>query len=574
MSLRRLFGLEVPMRDGIGLATDVTLPAEGGPFPAILVRSPYSRVNERIVGWADWFAGCGYAFVAQDVRGRGDSGGRFEPWANELDDGYDAIEWLAGQSFCDGAVGMLGGSYEGWVQWAAASRHPRPLKAMVTSGSPGRWFRDWPYRFGAFFAADYLEWLVRTSGRLVQPVPFPDWSFVVHHHDPRRLDTDSGKPLASWQHALDHDTYDDYWHSLDIDGYEQMDIAVLHVTGWFDACAPGELHHFRQMADRSPARGRHRLVIGPCDHHGAVVTGKVVDGDLDIPPTGAMGMEPMWQGWFDRFLKRPAVGGASGKAPATGASVERPGRAADAGAGAGDDVVTPVVRYFCLGANTWSEADDWPPPEAVETVWYLRSDAVLARAPEDHSKPREYTYDPLRPVLSMTRLHHRERLEWQPRPATLVEDRDDVLGYRSAPLERALTLVGTPRVTLHASSSGRDTDFVASIGYVRADGSCTIIADGILRAAMRSSLERAEPLEPGTVYELEIELDDIALHLAAGEALALFVSSSLSPNYHPNPNTGQGYGGTAPPIAVRQRVLHGSPTPSRLVIDALEEAPR
>jgi putative CocE/NonD family hydrolase len=169
----------------------------------------------------------------------------------------------------------------------------------------------------------------------------------------------------------------------------------------------------------------------------------------------------------------------------------------------------------------------------------------------------------------MSRLHHRQRLEWQPRPAVLVEGRDDVLAYSSAPLEAPITLVGTPVVTLHASSSGRDTDFVASIGYVRADGSCTIVADGILRAAMRSSLERPEPIEPGRVYAFEIEVDDIALHLAAGEALALFVASSLSPNYHPNPNTGEGYGGTAPPVAVRQRVLHGSPTPSRLSVRAL-----
>lgn len=403
MSLRRLFGLASPMRDAAVLVLDVTMPRRDGPFPTILVRTPYERTSERLARWAEWFASAGYAFVAQDVRGRGDSDGTFEPWIQEFDDGYDTIGWIAGQPWCDGSLGMLGGSYEGWVQWSAASRHPAALKAMVTSGSPGRWFRDWPYRFGALFAADYVEWLARTSGRLVQPVPFPDWAFVVGHHEPRRLDADSGRPMAAWQHALDHDSYDDYWHSLDIDGYEQMDVAVLQVTGWWDACSPGEYHHFRLMADRSKATGRHALVVGPFDHHAAVVTGQVVGGDLEIPVSGALGMETMWLDWFDRHL-----------AGARHAGADPAGRPAGAAAAAHE--AWPVVRYFCLGSNAWAESTDWPPAGAVERSWYLTASGGLAAEPEEQSQAREYTYDPLRPVVSMTMLHHRERLEWAPRP--------------------------------------------------------------------------------------------------------------------------------------------------------------
>lgn len=537
MTPGRLFDLRVPMADGVTLSTDVVLPGTAGSWPAILIRTPYSKVNDRILEWADFFADHGYALVAQDVRGRGDSGGDWEPWINEFGDGHDAIEWIAAQPWCTGKVGTLGGSYEAWVQWAAASRHPAHLAAMVTSGSPGRWFRDWPYRFGAFYASDYLEWLNRTAGRVVQPVPFPSWAWLVNHTDLRSLDADTGRPLASWQDALDHSTYDGYWHSLDIGGYDRMDIPVLHLTGWFDGCAPGEYHHFHELRKASPAGHRQALVIGPWDHHAAVVTGLAVEGDLAIGAQGTVDIRLLWERWFARWLK------------------DEP---------AGDD--DAPVRYYSLGANAWRESGTWPPAGSSEHVLYLHADGSLSAEPSQSAATREYEYDPSRPVLSLVSLHNRDRLEWAPRPALLIDGRDDVLRYRTAPVASPLAIAGPVHAVLYAATTGRDTDFVVSLSYVRADGTATIIADGIIRAAMRSSLSEVRLLEPGQIYELDVEVNDIALELARGESLEIVVSSSLAPNYHPNPNTGLGYAGDEPPLVVRQTVYHGGRHSSRLVL--------
>jgi uncharacterized protein len=537
MTPGRLFDVRVPMADGVSLSTDVVLPGTSGAWPAILVRTPYSKVSDRILAWADFFTDYGYALVAQDVRGRGDSDGDWEPWVNEFGDGHDAIEWVAAQPWCTGKVGMLGGSYEGWVQWAAASRHPAHLAAMVTSGSPGRWFRDWPYRFGAFFASDYLEWLNRTAARVVQPVPYPSWAWFVSHSSLRTLDTDTGRPLDSWQAALDHCTYDSYWHSLDITGYEQMDIPVLHLTGWFDACAPGEYHHFRQLRELSPAADKQSLVIGPWDHHAAVVTGLAVEGDLAISAQGTVDLRLIWERWFARWLKGDQVGA--------------------------DDA---AVRYYSLGANVWCTSSDWPPAGSREHVLYLHADGSATTDPAPAEAAREYEYDPARPVLSMLMLHNRDRLEWNPRPAVLIDGREDVLRYRTAPAETPLTIAGPVQAVLYAATTGQDTDFVVSLSYVRADGTATIIADGILRAAMHRSLEEVSLLTPGEIYELDVEVNEIALGLAPGESLEIAISSSLAPNYHPNPNTGLGYADDAPPVVVRQTVYHGGRYPSRLVL--------
>src|SRR5579885_1538110 len=223
---------------------------------------------------------------------------------------------------------------------------------MVTSGSPGRWFRDWPYRFGAFYAADYLEWLNRTSDRVVQPVPFPSWGWAARHQNLRTLDTDTGRPMKRWQEALDHNTYDEYWHSLDIGGYESVDVPVLHMTGWFDACAPGQYHHFAHMTRLSPSKHLQSLIVGPWDHGGAVVTGKAVGGDLDVGAKGSVGLAQYWVPWFDRFLK-----------------------------GDVHAQQLPPVTYFVLGTNNWRTATAWPPSEFRELTLYLDGNGSLTDKP-------------------------------------------------------------------------------------------------------------------------------------------------------------------------------------------------
>jgi hypothetical protein len=316
-----------------------------------------------------------------------------------------------------------------------------------------------------------------------------------------------------------------------------MDIPVLHLTGWFDACAAGEYHHFHELRKASPAGHRQALVIGPWDHHAAVVTGIAVAGDLAISAQGTVDIRLLWERWFARWLK------------------DEP---------AGDDGVP--VRYYSLGANAWRESGTWPPAGSSEHVLYLGADGSLSTDPSPVAATREYEYDPARPVLSLMSLHNRDRLEWAPRPAVLIDGRDDVLRYRTTPLASPLAIAGPVHAVLYAASTGRDTDFVVSLGYVRADGTTTIVADGIIRAAMRASLSEIELLNPGEIYELEVEVNDIALELAAGESLEVAVSSSLAPNYHPNPNTGLGYAGEEPGIVVRQTVYHGGPHSSRLVL--------
>ena len=248
---------------------------------------------------------------------------------------------------------------------------------------------------------------------------------------------------------------------------------MLHVTGWFDGCAPGEFHHFHQMRKLSPAAGRQSLLVGPWDHGGAVVTGRAVEGDLAISAQGTVDLRLVWERWFARWLKGEPAGG--------------------------DDA---AVRYYSLGVNEWRESSSWPPAGSNDHVLYLHADGTASTEPAATEATREYDYDPAHPVLSMLMLHNQDRLEWAPRPAVLIDGREDVLRYRTAPVRSPLSIAGPVHAVLYASTTGPDTDFVVSLGYVRADGNTTLIGDGILRAAMRSSLGEVRLLEPGEIYEL------------------------------------------------------------------------
>src|SRR5205085_428765 len=126
--------LSVPMRDGVALSTAIYRPNVEGKYPTILIRTPYKKEIMELKGLHH--ARRGYAVAIQDCRGRFGSPGVWEPFVHEPEDGYDTIEWLARQGWSNGKVGMIGGSYLGWVQWWAASQNPPHLVTIIPNVSP------------------------------------------------------------------------------------------------------------------------------------------------------------------------------------------------------------------------------------------------------------------------------------------------------------------------------------------------------------------------------------------------------------------------------------------------------
>src|SRR5215472_18231896 len=168
--LRHLWGLRVPMRDGVALAADVHLPPEPDirALPTVVIRTPYGRQTLMYTDPAFYLAARGYAVMVQDVRGRGDSDGDFYPFFNnEGPDGFDTVEWAADQPWSSGRIGMMGGSYCAWVQWCAASESPPHLVTMVSSSAAARWMQQVPFHNGVPTLV-HLPWLFALGGRVMQ----------------------------------------------------------------------------------------------------------------------------------------------------------------------------------------------------------------------------------------------------------------------------------------------------------------------------------------------------------------------------------------------------------------------
>ncbi len=545
--VERTFDLRVPMRDGVTLSADLYRPA-GGPdrLPVVLTRTPYLKTGLPLLETACWFAERGYAFMAMDVRGRGDSEGTFEPYVHEGHDGYDAIEWCAGQPWSDGNVGTFGGSYLGRIQWLAALEQPPHLRAMVVLVAPSDPFVETPTGVPSPM---HLCWLHYVSGRVLQPMEAVDWPRVYWHLPLLTMDGETGRSIPRWRDEVHHAGRQAFWEPLYYqDKFDHLAVPVLHISGWYDDEQIGTPLNYRGMRTQAAtpeARASQRLLMGPWDHR--VNTASKL-GEVDFGPQALIDLRGEELRWFDRWLK--------GQAPA---APEAP------------------VRIFVMGANTWRDEADWPLPRTVWTTYYLHSgggansrfgDGRLSTAPPEGEEPADsYRYDPRRPVPFLT-----EPTSSQiggPDDYAAVEQRDDVLVYVTPPLSADLEVTGPVRVELYAASSAPDTDFMAKLVDVWPTGFVQRLTDGMVRARFRAGMDQPALLTPGEITHYTIDCWNTAQVFRAGHRIGLEITSSAFPKYDRNLNTAAPLGQSTEVVVAEQRIYHDTAHPSAIILPVI-----
>ena len=187
--------VRVPMRDGVGLSTDIYRPSGGGPFPTLLLRTIYDNQEPVYIEWTRRFVEAGYAVVMQDCRGRFDSEGQWEPYVHEAEDGYDTQQWIGAQPWCDGNVGMFGVSYPGFAQTQTAPLRSPYVKGIVPIASQQD---NFGYRPGGALALHSSLFFGIIAGRTVHRPGFGllDWDALYSRNCPssRRSTTSSTRP--------------------------------------------------------------------------------------------------------------------------------------------------------------------------------------------------------------------------------------------------------------------------------------------------------------------------------------------------------------------------------------------
>ncbi|MBE3096762.1 MAG: CocE/NonD family hydrolase [Planctomycetes bacterium] len=508
----------VPMSDGVKLATDVYLPQGAGPFPAVLMRTPYGRsdMGQNILAGLGARSGCTY--VVQDMRGRFDSEGENLPFVacgwGEHRDGADTVAWILKQPWSGGKVGTMGGSALGITQNLLAGAVPPGLAAQYIQVAPASMYHHAVYVGGALRKEQVENWT--RSNRF----------------DPKALEI-----------MLAHPCYDDYWHGQDSTlKHPVMNVPAVHVGGWFDTFSQGTIDSFvgRQHGGAEGARGKQKLVMGPWTHGGS---GREGVGERVFPDARMPGGYQAAR-WFEYHLK-----------------------GVDNGA-----MKQPAVAYYVMGdtsdpkapGNQWRYAADWPVPAKDTPYYFAKGGGLTAVAPAAAEAVAEYTFDPADPCPTIGGKNL--TILKGPCNQNRIETRKDVLLFTTEPLGAPVEVTGRVRAKVFLASSAADTDLSVRLCDVYPDGKSFEMAEGMLRLRCRRSLEKPEPLVPGQVAEVTVDCWSTSIVFNTGHRIRAIVTSSNYPRFDLNPGTGKPWSDGGEKVRQTNRISCDAARPSCIVL--------
>jgi putative CocE/NonD family hydrolase len=521
------WAVKIPARDGVKLNATVFTPhTQKDPLPVIFTFTPY--IGDSYMDRAVYFAKHGYVYALVDVRGRGNSGGEFEPFVNEGKDGYDVVEWLAKQTYCNGKVTMWGGSYAGFDQWTVLKEFPPHLATIVPAAAahPGV---DFPFQYNIFGPYD-MQWLSFTSGATSNANLFGNSAFwtsktrhmYMAHSAFQDYDKLVGNPSAVFQKWVKHPTPDAYYDAMvpSAEQYKQMTVPILTITGHYDGDQPGAFTFYKRHMQygSAEAKAKHYLIIGPWDHAGTR-TPKAEVGGLKFGQASLLDLNKLHTEWYDWTMK----------------------------AGPKPEFLKKRVAYYLAGAEEWKYADSIETVSNTKKTLYLgsngeagdvfRSGMLTEAKPAASAAMDSWTYDPLdtRPGSAET----------DDGGNGLISQRDvlNLFGegviYHSELFAEPTEIAGFPMLTVWLRMDVPDTDLDAALYEILPDGGSVSLTSASMRARYRESLREPKPVPAGRPEKYVFDnFTFFARQIAKGSRLRLVVRSINSPGTEKNYNSG------------------------------------
>jgi predicted acyl esterase len=515
------FTTMVEMPDGVKLETTVFLPAGEGPFPTLLVRTPYqhsSGTSSSEAGTPD-----GIASVVQHVRGRYGSEGEFGAFFDARTDGQATLNWIVAQPWSNGLVATTEGSAMGIAQYMMAPGAPGALRCQwIGVATPDLYAAA--YRNGVYRSELVDHWM----GEWVRA---KQWITEVYAH-----------PLNSA-----------YWDDARITNeYGEINVVAVHVGGWYDVFARSTIDAFLgyQYEGGPGAAGHQHLIMGPWTHD----VNKAKVGELTFPNDTLPGFNGMYRLWREACL----LGGAAGEDAMAQLDAQ------------------PAVTYFTMGAvdepgapgNAWHTAEPGPPPGGSDFPLYLHAHQRLgADVPPENSPGDTFAYDPADPTPTLCGANlYLTRGTCDQRP---VEQREDVIVYSTPPLEEPLEVTGDVRADIWITTDVPDTDVAVRVTDVYPDGRSMLVLDSIMRAGYHASPDFSSEtlLTPGEPVQLSFDLGPTSIVFNAGHRIRISVSGANAPRFAPNPNTGASFlqEGESGQVA-HTTLLHDGQHPSAIIL--------
>jgi hypothetical protein len=488
----------IPVTDGLNLAARIWRPkgSDASPVPAVLEYIPYRKrfgTTERDEITHKYLAGHGYACIRLDIRGSGESEGVLtdEYLQSEFDDGIAALEWIAGQDWCDGNIGMMGISWGGFNALQIAAMRPPELKAVVTVSSSDDRYADDIHHMGGTLLGDNLSWSsVMFSFNTMPPDPAlvgDRWRDMWKE----RLEG-SGLWLTNW---LQHQRRDAYWrHGSICENYEAVDIPVFAVSGWADGYTNTV---FRLMENLS---GPRKGLLGPWGHTYPHIgrPGPAIDFLYEL------------RRWWDRWLKGEENGVES--EPMIRAWMQ--------------DSAPPYPEYDHRPGR-WVAEDSWPSPRIeTQTYWLGRG----MNLDDTETGQEEEALNVQSPVT--LGLYAGKWCSYANGPDLAGDQRLEDGGslvFQTELLEEPIEIMGSPEVELDIASDKPVALVAVRLSDIRPDQQATRISYGLLNLTHRDSRAHPETLEPGRRYKVRVPMNHIAQTIPAGHRIRLSISSVYWP---------------------------------------------
>lgn len=468
----------VPMRDKVGLATDIYRPDSEGKFPVVLIRTPYGSESRAYSDRGKFYAQRGYVTAIQDCRGKYDSEGDWYGLRDETKDGDDTINWLGTRTWSSGKVGMVGSSYLGMAQWLVSYTQNPYLKALVPVVSPLTLGRDsQSYRKLATYCNNNagagssalleLSWLITVNGRVNQNESVYDLDKIAQHLPMIEIPKMLGRNMPSWKWLLreENGRWEQYFMRA-AEGnwtepilvnqdhkelYAKVGVPILQMSGWFDCASDFCFYNYQQVKRYSQlpsGKNNQHLMIGPWNHR-IHIAPKI--GEFDFGSDSVINIDETALRWFDRWLKGILNG------------IDE----------------EPPVKVFVMGKNKWRKASNWPIPGTVFTPYYLHSsgmansldgDGLLSIESPRNEPPDNYISDPGKPTPSVTGLDNTDIIKTGPVDMSDIEKRDDVLVFTTSELKKDVEVTGPLQAVFYVSTSAPATDFFVRLMDVHTDG--------------------------------------------------------------------------------------------------------
>lgn len=495
--------IRMKTRDGVILMADISRPKASGKFPTILIRTPYGRAAS--LSGEEWYAKRGYVVMSQDVRGRGGSDGEWDPLVYERKDGKDTLDWIVTQPWSDGKVGMIGGSYLGYVQWAAASTNHPALKCIIPQVSPPQPDSNFPWDHGSFMLLGDLWWcrIVKdrassTEGAFAKLTNLEALKTLPLTQVDNKFFGSNIEFFDKWVKRQNLADWGDVFTTEDV---AKVKIPAMHVSGIWDGDGIGTAIHW--AARNNP---KDKLIFGPWTH---LFNTSHKFGDQEYGDHGILELESNYLRFFDTYLKGKTV------------NLDQ----------------MPNARFFVTGSNRWLETSHWPAPQSKPMSWYLQSGRKGGKLQTTTGNGSDsYAYKPNKPAIELSEIDINITGESTVMP--LPTHRKNGVTYSSPVLENAKTFAGPLKAELYVSTSGRDATFHVAVLDQDEKGVARLIGmPGTQRATYVDG--KMTKLRPGQVVKITIEPWWFAHEFKKGHRFVIVVTSDSYPKFARNPGTGE-----------------------------------